>query len=471
MSGDWLSIVPFLVVIPLAIFTKKVLPALVVGVVVGGYLVQPQPVGGLKAAVQYVVNALIDENNIKVILFLYAFTGLVGMMKHSGGIKGFVKWASDTIETKRGAIGLTWVSTLGTFAAPSFRIVTVAPIMRSLLHRIKMTPQELGFVIETTCTSIVSLIPISTAFVGYMVSVTNMALKNENINADGYSMFLRSIPFNFFSLAIILIGIYLSFFHKSKKDVEKNAEPENKEQAEAKGYEDCHPAVSKDLPAKPFNLIVPLFLVIFLTIGLTYYNGVRKGFSGFNAFIEADVLDAMLVSLVTGILFAFVFYLFQQFKLQDLMDEFISGANGLMQVVILLSVVWGLSLAANDLGFADFVSSHISWIPDALVPPVMFVLGSFIAYFIGSAFGTWGILMPLGVSMAAMADASLPVVIGAVFASGAFGAFASPLSDDTNTMAGILDLKAVSYSRFKLKPGLIAAGVATVGYGVTAFII
>lgn len=479
MSGNWISIIPFLIVIPLAIYTKKVIPALVVGVIVGGYLVTPEIIGGLRTSIQYVVDALIDEANMKVILFLYVFTGLVGIMKASGGIKGFVKWASERIKTKREAIILSYVSILGTFAAPSFRIVTIGPIMRSMLGKINMKPKELGFIIETTCTSVIAIIPIATAFVGYMVSVIEMAFKNEGIEADAYSMFLKSIPFNYFSYSIILLGIYLSFFHKSgkgsgkgeDKDVEKSDGPENNEQEEAKGYEDCHPAVSKDLPAKTLNLILPLGLVIGLTILLTYISGVKRGYSGFTAFIEADVLDAMLIALVFSTFFAFVFYLFQDFKLGKLMEEFISGGNGLMQVIVLLAVVWGLASAANDLGFATFVSETIGWIPNSFVPPILFIVGSGISYFIGSAWGTWGIIMPMGVSLAAISGAPLPVVIGAVFASGSFGAFASPLSDDTNTMAGILNLKAVSYSRYKLKPALIAAGAATAGYVVTAFIL
>ena len=143
----------------------------------------------------------------------------------------------------------------------------------------------------------------------------------------------------------------------------------------------------------------------------------------------------------------------------------------LMNVVVLLSVVWGLSLVTNKLGFASFVTDHVSWIPSSIIPPVLFVLGAMISYFIGSSWGTWGILMPLGIALAHSSGANLSVVVGAVFASGAFGSFSSPLSDDTNTMAGVLDLEAVSYARFKLKTALIAAGVSTVGYVVASFFI
>ncbi|WP_376846710.1 Na+/H+ antiporter NhaC family protein [Camelliibacillus cellulosilyticus] len=460
----WLSIIPFFVVIPVAIWTKKVLPALVLGLIVGAYLYHPNLVGGIQSAVTFVVQGLIDKSNIEIIMFLYIFTGLVGIMKHSGGIKGFVKWSSEHVQSKRGALLLIWVSTLGTFSSPTFRMVTMGPIMRALLNKIKMSGEELGYVIETTGTALISLIPIATAFVGYMTSIIDVSLKNQHISGDPYEFYIHSIPFNFFSYAIILIGIYLSFFHHDKKKVNQTDDPENRKQAEAKGWEDCHPVVAKELPARPINLIVPLVIDIVLTLVLTYVSGVKNGYHGWRAFIEADVLTAMLVALIIATVITFVFYLFQKFTLDDLMREFINGGNSLMNVVVLLSVVWALSLVTNKLGFAHFVTAHLNWIPTSIIPPVLFVVGAVISYFIGSSWGTWGILMPLGIAIAHSSGASLPVVIGAVFASGAFGTFSSPLSDDTNTMAGVLDLEAVSYARFKLKSGLIAAGVATVGY-------
>ncbi|MGV3487501.1 MAG: Na+/H+ antiporter NhaC family protein, partial [Tuberibacillus sp.] len=338
--------------------------------------------------------------------------------------------------------------------------------------KVKMSGEELGYVIETTGTALIALIPVATAFVGYMTSVIDVSLQNEHIKADPYELFIQSIPFNFFSFAIILLGIYLSFFHRDKKKkVDKTETPENRKQAEAKGWEDCHPVVAKELPAKPINLIVPLILDIVLTIILTYISGMKNGYHGLLAFTKADVLSAMLVALIIATLVTFVFYLFQKFTLDDLMREFINGGNNLMNVVILLSVVWGLTLVTNKLGFASFVTDHVSWIPTSIIPPVLFIIGAVISYFIGSSWGTWGILMPLGVALAHTSGANLSVVIGAVFASGAFGTFSSPLSDDTNTMAGVLDLEAVSYARFKLKTALIAAAISAAGYFIASFFI
>ena len=467
MEADWLSILPFLVVIPIAIYTKQVLPGLLAGLLVGAYLMTPELIGGMQTMLFYVVQALIDENNIKIIVFLYAFSGLIGMIKATGGIKGFVEIAAEKITTKKQALILTYVSTIGTFSAPTFRFVTIAPIMKALLKKVPMSKKELGFVIETTATPVIVLIPVATAFVGYMVSVIQISTENIGIMEDPYALFIQSIPFNFFAFVIILLGIYLSFFHHSKTDDPTQMEEPIKDEED---WHECHPVVSRELPDKPFNLLVPIMLVISLTLFLTWWDGNAQGYDFFQSFIQADVLEAMVIALLITVFLSIAFFLIQKFPLGNLIESFIFGGNELMSVIILLSVVWGLSSVTDDLGFSGFVTAHTDWIPEQFITPLLFVFGAGISYFIGSAWGTWGILMPLGVSLTAVTDVSLPVIIGAVFASGSFGALASPLSDDTNTIAKILGISVMEYARYKLKPALIAAGITAALYTGVSFL-
>lgn len=456
MEATWTSIIPFLLVIPIAIYTRQVLPGLIMGLLAGSFLAAPHPIEGMQAMITYLVQALIDENNIKIILFLYVFSGLIGMIEYTGGIKGFVEKAAERISTKRQALLLTYISTIGTFSAPTFRFVTIAPIMKALLQKVKMSTKELGFVIETTATPVIVLIPVATAFVGYMVSVIQVATSSSGIRVDPYRLFIQSIPFNFFAIVIILLGIYLSFFRHKKINTEE-VETIKQEIHACQSDED-------ERPSKPLNLFVPIVLVIGLTIFLTWWDGAQQGYSFFEAFINADVLEAMVVGLLITFLLTTGFYLCQHFKMADLIKHFIDGGNELMNVIVLLSIIWGLSSVTSDLGFTEFITSYTDWIPHSMVAPLLFVFGAAISYFIGSAWGTWGILMPLGISMAATANVSLALIVGTVFASGSFGAFASPLSDDTNTLANILGLTVMDYAKFKLHPALIAASITTVLY-------
>src|SRR5690554_6124175 len=112
MEATWTSIIPFLLVIPIAIYTRQVLPGLIMGLLAGSFLAAPHPIEGMQAMITYLVQALIDENNIKITLFLYVFSGLIGMIEYTGGIKGFVEKAAERISTKRQALLLTYISTI-----------------------------------------------------------------------------------------------------------------------------------------------------------------------------------------------------------------------------------------------------------------------------------------------------------------------------------------------------------------------
>ncbi|RDI41926.1 Na+/H+ antiporter NhaC family protein [Falsibacillus pallidus] len=470
MEASWIALLPFLVVIPISILTKQVQPGLFVGLLLGSYLVEPSLLGGIKKMISYIVDNIVVSSNIRIIIFLYGFAGLIGMIKLGGGIKGFVHLVSKKVKSKKSAMFLTWISTIGTFSDPDFRIVTISPIMKALRKRLKMSKENIGFAIEATSNPVVGLVPIATAFVGYMVTTIGNALKEVGSDQEPYMVYVKSIPFNFFSFVIILIGIYYSFFRKAKDEVGENTgQTPNDEQGE-EDLESCHRAYEKDTPIKPWNLILPLAVFLGFTIFLSWWDGHFKAKSFLDAFIRSDALGVMLESLMIAFLFTLVFFLFQRIKLAKLVTHFVKGGNELISVIILLALIWGVSAVSEDLHFSDYITAHVDWIPHMFVAPVLFLLGGLISYFIGSSWGTWGLLMPLGITMAHDAGVNILVVIGAVFASGTFGAFASPLSDNSVTLCTILDLDVIKYSKKKLLPACIAAGISTVLFAVASFI-
>ncbi|MDR3600486.1 MAG: Na+/H+ antiporter NhaC family protein [Desulfosporosinus sp.] len=471
MQGSWVSLLPFLVVIPISIITKQVQPGLFAGLILGSYLKQPDILGGIKTMISYIVSNIIKENNIRIILFLYIFAGIISLTKMTGGIKGFVHLVGHKVKSERSAMILTWLSTIGTFSDPDFRIVTIAPIMKALKQRLHMSTQKIGFVIEATSNPVVALVPIATAFVGYMVSITGMALQHVGITDAPYSVYIKSIPFNFFSFVILIVGFYYSFFRNFGNDWKNKDEQSPNAQQGEEDPQECYRAFEKDTPSKPWNLIVPLFMVLVLTIFLSWWDGHTQATSFFDAFLKADALGVMLEAVFITLIVALAFFLFQGFKMAKLVTHFIKGGNELLSVIIMLALIWALSAVSEDLGFSKYIASHVFiWIPHAFVAPTLFLLGGVISYFIGSSWGTWGLLMPLGVTLAYQSGTNINLAIGAVFASGTFGAFASPLSDNTVTLCTILELPVIEYARLKLKPALIAAGISTVLFGIASII-
>lgn len=472
MEGSWVSLLPFLVVIPIAILSKQVQPGLFMGLILGSYLIQPDLIGGIKTLNTYLVDNLVKTNNIRIIIFLYVFAGLISLTKLTGGIKGFVNLVGRKVKTERAAMMLIWLSTIGTFNNPNFRIVTIAPIMKLLKRRLPISTHKLGFVIEVTSNPVVMLVPVATAFVGYMVSLTGTALQLVGNDESPYSIYLRSIPFNFFSLVIIGIGLYYSFFKEFTSDDLDRGSEDLKAQQEEEQLQKCLEAYEKETPSKPWNLLLPLSVALAGTLFLSWWDGHTQASSFFDAFVKADALGVMLVALFITLILSLFLYLVQGFSIRKLVTHFIDGGNELVSVIIMLALVWALSAVSEDLGFSNYIASNlIGWIPPQFIAPVVFVLGSLLAYFIGSSWGAWGLLMPLAVTLAHQTGSSLILVIGAVFASGTFGAFASPLSDNTVTLCAILDLPVMDYARSKLKPSLIAAGITTVLFAIASLFI
>ncbi|HET7578663.1 MAG TPA: Na+/H+ antiporter NhaC family protein [Bacillales bacterium] len=684
MQDTWLCLIPFLIVIPISMLTKQVQPGLFIGLLVGSYLMYPSLLGGVEHMINYLVSNVVVKNNIRIIIFLYGFAGLVGMIKFAGGIKGFVHMISGKVKSKKSALMLAWVSTLGTFSEPDFRIVTIGSVMKEMIKRLDMSKKKVGYAIEFTANPVIAMIPIATAFVGYMVSVIGQALKAAGVHGTPYMMYVKSIPFNFFSITIVLVGIYYSFIKKSKEgeDAElemahggegkkKKSEPSggqpapqpaqaqmqqgggqpaystemgsemqpnggttqpspedttqiqahltqaqidlaeaevNLKQAQQNGLlngaipagkmpggnqpqgaqgttppapqtmdpngmqsmgsnagsdqqpadntenasagmssnpadipqasvntgsntftnadnadvemasdetmdlhgnmtgvfqqpqnhaqqqededlkkqdqsstpphadqqedlDEAHRAYKKDTPIRPWNLILPIGLFLALTLFLSWWDGHTKANSFFGAFIKSDMLGVMLTSLLTAIIVAIAYFIFQKFSVSQLATHFIKGGNELLNVIVMLSLIWALTAVSEDLGFSHYISGHVKgWIPHMFIAPSLFVLGVIISYFIGSSWGTWGLLMPLGVTLAAESHTSVLLAIGAVFASGTFGAFCSPLSDNTVTTCTVLGLPVTKYARSKLAPALIAAGASVILFGVFSFI-
>ena len=472
MESSWVSLLPFLVVIPIAVLSKQVQPGLFAGLILGSYLVRPNLLGGIKTVISYLVDNLVKTNNIRIIIFLYVFAGLIGLTKMTGGIKGFVNLVGRSVKTERAAMMLIWLSTIGTFNNPNFRIVTIAPIMKLLKQRLPMSSYKLGFVIEVTSNPIVVLVPVATAFVGYMVSLTGTALQRVGITESPYSVYIRSLPFNFFSLVIIGIGLYYSFFKEFTSDEQICETGGLIAQQDEENLQKCLQAYEKETPSRPWNLLLPLSVVLAGTLFLSWWDGHFQASSFFDAFIKVDALGVMLEALFITLILSLIFFLVQGFRIGELVTHFIDGGNELVSVILMLALVWALSAVSEDLGFSNYIASNlIGWIPPEFIAPVVFVLGSLLAYFIGSSWGTWGLLMPLGVTLAHQTGSSIILVIGAVFASGTFGAFASPLSDNTVTLCTILNLPVIDYARSKLKPSLVAAGITTVLYGIASLLI
>ncbi|KKI89758.1 sodium:proton antiporter [Bacillus sp. SA1-12] len=457
----------------MSIWLKKILPGLVLGLILGSLLVTFDLLDGLQQTIKYIVKTLSDPTNINIIGFLYLFGGLVGMMKISGGMKGFSEWVGKKIKSQRGLLSLIWLTLPFTFMMPMFRIMMIGPIVQSIMEKMKLSKQKVGFVMDVSTASVIVLLPVATAFVGFMVSLVEAGIQEHQLDMSPYHVFLLSIPFNFFAISMLVIGILKTFWPSSKK-----AEKQNDHQDHHHHEHEAHPyhgiGLKEELSmvkAQPWNLIIPLILLLGLSLFLLWLDGTSKGAKTiFEAFSKADSTFIMLLAIFITLVLTFVFYIFRKQPLDEILYHFFDGGNQMMQAIILLVLVWSLTLTAEDLGFTSFISSTLgTFLPAYVIPAIIFIIGAAVGYFIGSSWGTWGLFMPLGMTLATATGASIPLTVGAVFASGSFGALTSPLGDTTITTASILEMPLVDYARYKLKIASIGCAIATVLYLAAAF--
>jgi len=498
------SLLPFLVVIPLALLTRQVLPGLVVGLLVGAYMLNPTPLGGINTALQYILKELAVSDNLRLIVFMYGFGAFVGLIRITGGVSGFARLMEKKIHSARGAFVVTWLSSLLTFMAPDFRIITVGPVMKQVFSRFGVPVNKVAFIIDATATPLCAIIPFGTVFIGYALGLLGTVSRHQGIVTSPFNLFLQSIPFNFFSLAMLAFALFYTFRKSDKEQVkgptsqptesvakiralgsakltyaETSMElaihpPSNNRQRNIKGGSDDYPdpveLVAQHVPPNSLNLIVPLALLLGLTLFYTWWDGHLRSTSFLGALIQANAAQAMLEALLSTLIIAFVWYAFQKQPIKRTLFGFLQGGNEMMAVNVLLVLVWAVSAISTDLGFVSYTDQTIGrFVPAAFIAPAFFVFGCLLSYVIGSTFGTWGILMPLGFSLATTEHAALPLIAGAVFASGIFGGFVSPLSDNTVAMATMMKIPVMDYAKFKLRYGLMVAAACTVLYGIVGW--
>jgi len=463
---------------------------------------------GLEAAIAYIGREVGLPGNVSLVLFLYLFGSFVGLLRVSGGVKGFSRWMEARIRSPRGAFLFTWLSSLFTFMAPDFRILTVAPIVSRVFERFRIRKEQVAFTIDVTATPLCAVVPIGTAFVAYMVGLMHTSAHHAAYAAP-YALFLATIPYNFFSWAMLLMGAFLTFFRFSAQarisgstGARATRGPDRAEarslpllaherrgafaleagsvgfpqdaavqrgmrRREAADEEVPDPveALAKRAHPSAMNLILPLALLLASTLAFTVISGYAPGRTLAQAFVQANAAQAMLEALILTVVAMAVLYAARGTPLNRIMVGFLQGGNEMMPVIVLLALIWAVSAVASDLGFAQFCQREIvQYVPRSFIIPALFVFGCLISYVLGSSFGTWAILMPLAFSLAQGGAGSLAIAAGAVFASGTFGGFVSPLSDNTVAMAAVMKVPVMDYANYKLKTALIPVAACAIGY-------
>jgi len=468
----WLSVLPPLVTIVAAIWSRRIIPSLLAGLLLGGYLLDRRITGGFEVAVDRIVTTLTDKDSLQVLLFLYLFSGLIGIIRKSGGIEAFSALAEKHVVSKKGVFYVLWALIPLTFIDCGFRIVGAGSITRPLAEKHKIASERLAFMLNNTASPVVELIPIATTFVGFNLAVITLGLKSAGVTGQttAYSIWLKAIPLEFFSLA--LIGItFLSVFFNFRRG-HKGSAAETPDPTPAKAGTQMNAEMPVITP-RIVNLVVPMLTVIMLSVVLFWFLGSeRSADSSFiGAITSTEPNRAMLVALFISLFVTAIFYALQKYGFKEMTADIISGGNEIMPTLAILAVAWPLAAVSQELGLNVFIEQFVGGsLPVWSVALTLFVLSATVTYFIGSGWGAASLVMPFAIPLAVSVGAAIPLCVAAVITGGTFGDVTSPVAGMTNMASHIAHADHAKYLRYAAPYNFGAAGIAAILFLVAGLV-
>ena len=465
----WTSVIPPLLAIGLAVATRQVILSLSIGLWMGAWLLgSGNPLVAIPQAIDAVINVFTDPGDTRVLVFTLVIGGLIATIEKLGGVRGFIhllqekKWVTGSGRAQWLAFGTGVV----VFIESNITLLIAGAISRPLFDRYRVSREKLAYIIDATSAPICVLIPLN-AWGAVIVSL----LASSGIE-NPIDVFIGAILLNFYAIFAVLVCalvIWSDFDIGPMRAAQKRT-------AEGRFlWPNATPMVDPSLieaeqsrqpqDSAKLMLLPVLALVLSMPLGL-FITGEGDLMAGSGS---TSVLWAVLIALGTA--WAIVLGS-RRATLETLMQLFLKGAGGLLPVAMILLFSLALGDVANALGTGVFVAQLAQeTIPSALLLPLLFLLSAFIAFSIGSSWGTFAIMIPLAMQIVAALDMNASVFLAAVLSGAVFGDHASPISDTTVVASMAAATDHIDHVRTQLPYALISAGLATVAFFVSGLVL
>lgn len=425
-----LSLLPPLLAIALAIWSKQVYPSLFLGIwLAWTILADWNPITGLVRSVDGLVEVFADPDRTMIIMLTVMIGGILTLTQYSGGMSGFVGWVSrkGIVGTRRSAGLLAWALALVIMVESTIGVLVSGAVTRPLFDRLGMSRERLSYILDAMCSPKTMLIPLNT-FGAYVLGL----LITQDVSSP-VGLLAAATPLNFY--AILAVGSAL-MVAVSDRSFGPMATAERRVREEGKILRDgAEPLVAGEalsVPVKdgitpnPLNLLVPVITMVTalpILLLVTGQGNLTRGNGSASAFW------AVLIGLFLG---SAMYRARGMVSVGEVTDMFMKGVGGMVPVGMLLLLAYGIGDACQALGTGPYVARITeAGIGPALVPAALFVTAGITAFATGTSFGTWAIMMPIVVPMTALMDLHPGLAVAAVLSGGLFGDHASPISDST----------------------------------------
>ena len=467
------SLVPPIVAIALALITKEVYSSLFVGILIGGLLYAGgNPEGTvLHVFSDGIVSVLSNSSNVGILIFLVILGSIVAMMNKAGGSAAFGRWASSKIKTPAGAQLATIALGVLIFIDDYFNCLTVGSVMRPVTDKQNVSRAKLAYLIDATAAPVCIIAPISS----WAAAVAGF-VEGE----DGFSLFIRAIPYNYYALLTIVMMVGMVLMHEEYGPMALHEANARKGDLFTTGN---HPYEAMDEEAAAagdnghvMDLVIPIFsLIICCVIGMIYTGGFFEGADFVTAFSQSDASVGLALGGFFGMVITVVLYMIRRvMKFRDLMACLPEGFKAMVPAILILTFAWSLKAMTDSLGAKEYVAALVKASAGtfvSLLPAIIFLVGCFLAFATGTSWGTFGILIPIVVDAFSATDPQLMIIaISACMAGAVCGDHCSPISDTTIMASAGAQCEHVNHVSTQLPYAITAAAVSCVSYIVAGYV-
>ena len=498
----WLTVVPPLIAIGLALLFKDVLLSLFAGIFCGAlFLFGWNPiVAAARSIDRFIVPALADVDRASILVFSTLLGGMVGVISRSGGTRGIVdrlaRWATTA---RRGQLA-TWLLGVLIFFDDYANTLIVGSTMRPITDRLRISREKLAYIVDSTAAPIASIVPIST-WIGFEIGLIAAAFSALDLPFNAYGAFVGSIAFRFYPILALVLGFTVAFscrdfgpMLRAERRASETGELVGDADVPLADFDEHRLEPPENAPRRAINALLPVATVIGVTLGGLFVTGAaaveRQSSAGTFAwlrdvFSNADSYRTLLWASLAGLVVALALALLQRIlTVRQATAAMVQGFRAMLLALVVLLLAWALGDVCGELHTADFlVEIARGKMPPQLLPVLVFVLSAATSFATGSSWGAMGILMPLviPISHGLSLDAGYAVssetyyllllgTISSVLAGSVWGDHCSPISDTTILSSMASGCDHIAHVRTQMPYALAVGGIAMlVGDIPTAF--
>lgn len=471
MYASFWALIPPVVAIALALVTKEVYSSLFVGILIGGLFYSGFT---FETTITHVfqdgiVGVLSDSYNVGILVFLVVLGVMVCLMNKAGGSAAFGRWASVHIKSRAGAQLATILLGVLIFIDDYFNCLTVGSVMRPVTDKHNISRAKLSYLIDATAAPICIIAPISS----WAAAVTGF-VEGE----DGFSIFIRAIPFNYYAILTIVMMVTIVIMkidYGPMKLHETNALSGDLYTTPDRPYANAEEDVDES-KGTVVDLVFPIVvLIVCCVIGMIYTGGFFGGAGFVEAFSNSDASVGLMLGSFFALVITIVFYAVRKvLKFSESMACVPDGFKAMVPAILILTFAWTLKAMTDSLGAAEYVAGVMESASDGLVnllPAIIFLVGCFLAFATGTSWGTFGILIPIVVNVFAGTNETMMIMsISACMAGAVCGDHCSPISDTTIMASAGAQCNHVNHVTTQLPYAVTVAAVSFVTYLLAGFV-